>query len=156
MRSERLRELIRILRSGRATSQSEIVTQLRAAGHEVTQATISRDLQEIGALKMRSGEGHVYRLPDEMARSHGDLVSRSLTRTLEEFALELKRAGGLVVVTTAPGHAAAVARAIDLSGEPDVVGTVAGDDTIFVATPSDGAAALLIDRWSHRSSAEVV
>jgi transcriptional regulator of arginine metabolism len=155
MRSSRRRDLTRLLREGRASSQKDIVEELRAAGHEVTQATISRDLQELGALKVRSEDGFVYRLPDEMPRGGGDLMTRNLLRTLEDFALVVRSAGNLVVLMTAPGHAAAVARAIDLAPNDDVVGTVAGDDTIFVATPDSDAAARLLATWNETTTEKV-
>lgn len=147
MQSDRRRELIRILRSHSASSQGDIVAQLKAAGHAATQATISRDLQAIGALKVHVDSGHVYRLPDEVPRAGGDLMVRNLARTLDEFALELKAAGNVVVIRTAPGHAAAVARSIDLTDNDEIVGTIAGDDTIFVATPDVLAAQRVIQRW---------
>ena len=155
MRSSRRRDLTRLLREGRASSQRDIVNELRSAGHEVTQATISRDLQELGALKVRAEGGFVYRLPDEMPRGGGDLMTRNLLRTLEEFAVEVRPASNLVVVMTAPGHAAAVGRAIDLAPNDDVIGTVAGDDTIFVATPDKSAAARLAGEWTATTTAEV-
>jgi len=155
MRSSRRRDLTRLLREGRASSQKDIVDELRSAGHEVTQATISRDLQELGALKVRSDGGFVYRLPDEMPRGGGDLMTRNLLRTLEEFAVDVRSASNLVVVMTAPGHAAAVGRAIDLAPNDDVIGTVAGDDTIFVATPDKAAALRLAAEWTHTTIAEV-
>jgi len=90
----------------------------------------------------------MYRLPDEIPRSPGgDLMARGLMQTLEQFAVDMRVAGNLVVLLTAPGHAAAVARAIDLAGPRDVVGTVAGDDTIFVATTDHGTAQTLRQRW---------
>ena len=156
MRSDRLKDLVRILRGGHAGTQQEIVAALRSEGHDVTQATVSRDLQEVGAVKVRAGSELVYRLPDEVPRTAGsELMARNLRRTLQDFALEVRPAASLVVVVTAPGHASAVARAIDLAGLDDVVGTVAGDDTIFVATPSGDAAIALVDSWkavSDRSS----
>ncbi len=157
MRSDRLKDLVRILRGGHATTQHEIVAALRAAGHEVTQATVSRDLQEIGALKIRSGSALEYRLPDEVPRTPGsELMARSLQRTLRDFVLEVRPAASLLVVVTAPGHASAVARAIDLAGIEAVVGTVAGDDTIFVATPDESSATELTDRWrAHTRTAGV-
>lgn len=149
MRSDRKRDLLRILHSGKASSQKDIVDALLAAGHEVTQATVSRDLSEVGAAKIRSGEDFVYLLPDELARTHGsDLMIRNLERTLEEFSLDVRTAHSLVIVLTAPGHGSAVARAIDLAGLDEVAGTVAGDDTIFVATPSPDQAVALAAKWS--------
>jgi transcriptional regulator of arginine metabolism len=153
MRSDRLKDLVRILRGGHAATQQEIAAALLAAGHDVTQATVSRDLQEIGAVKVRAGRSLEYRLPDEVPRTAGsDLMARNLRRTLQDFALDVRPAASLVVVVTAPGHASAVARAIDLAGLEDVVGTVAGDDTIFVATPSDSSAIDLAASWQTVSS----
>ena len=156
MRSDRLKDLTRILRAGHAATQLEIVAALRAAGHDVTQATVSRDLQEIGAVKIRAGRSLEYRLPDEVPRTPGsDLMARNLRRTLQDFAIDIRVAGNLVIVVTAPGHASAVARAIDIAGIETIAGTVAGDDTIFVATPSQSAADSLANDWnavSGRSS----
>lgn len=155
MRSERKRDLLRILHSGKASSQKDIVDGLRAAGHEVTQATVSRDLREVGATKIRSGEDFVYMLPDELGRTHGsDLMIRNLERTLEEFSLDVRTAHSLVIVLTAPGHGSAVARAIDLAGLDEVVGTVAGDDTIFAATSSPDQAVTLAAKWSGNEREE--
>ena len=149
MRSDRLKDLLRLLREGHATTQQEIVAALRAAGHTVTQATVSRDLQEIGAVKVRGARGLEYRLPDEVPRTPGsDLMARNLQRTLRDFALEVRQAHSIVVVVTAPGHASAVARAVDLAGLGDVVGTVAGDDTIFIATPGPIEAHRLMNELS--------
>jgi transcriptional regulator of arginine metabolism len=150
VRAERRTDLLRILHEGRASSQTDIVKGLRAAGHDVTQATVSRDLREVGATKVRVGDSFVYRLPDEVPRSQtGDLMARSLIRTLDEFALRISPAASLVVVLTAPGHAAAVARAIDLAGLEEVVGTVAGDDTILVATTDISSAEQLARRFQE-------
>lgn len=150
MRSQRRRDLIDILRHGSAASQSDIVAALSARGHRVTQATVSRDLSAVGATKVRSDGRLRYRLADEVPRSaRGDLISRGLAATLEDFAIDVRAAGSIVVVQTAPGHAAAVARAVDLAGVPEVVGTVAGDDTIFCATPSERDAAEIAHRWAR-------
>ncbi len=146
MRSRRRRDLVRILHEGRATSQEEIVRALRRAGHEVTQATVSRDLHELGAAKVRVGDAHVYVLRDA-GSPPAEPAERALARALEEFAVEVAAAGNLAVVKTVPGHAAAVARAIDLAGSKEVVGTVAGDDTVFVATPDAAAARRLAAAW---------
>jgi transcriptional regulator of arginine metabolism len=149
VRATRRKELFRILHEGHATSQDEIVSALRAAGHHVAQATVSRDLQELGAMKVKVGNEFVYRLRDEIPKSaHADLVARDLSRTLADFALDIRTSGPLVVLLTAPGHAGAVARAIDLAGPADVVGTIAGDDTIFVATSDARTAAALAMRWT--------
>jgi transcriptional regulator of arginine metabolism len=148
MRSQRRRDLLRILHEGQATSQKAIIDKLGALGHEVTQATVSRDLRELGATKVRIDGRTVYALPDDIPRgAGGDLMARNLDRTLSEFALDIRQAASIVVVQTAPGHASAVARAIDMTPAKELVGTVAGDDTIFVATPSEQDAARLTEKW---------
>ncbi|MFN2390239.1 MAG: arginine repressor [Actinomycetota bacterium] len=152
MRSERRKDLLHVLRQGHATSQQEIVAALREKGHDVTQATVSRDLRELGAIKVRSGETLTYRLPDDVPHGNGDLTTRRLLGALREFAVDIRPAGSLVVVMTAPGHAAAVARAVDHAALPEVIGTVAGDDTIFVAAPSAEAAAQLASSWLAEES----
>jgi transcriptional regulator of arginine metabolism len=128
----------------------DIVEALRAAGHDVTQATVSRDLHDVGATKLRLNGEFVYRLSDDVARSAtADLIARDLEKTFADFTLDVRTAHSLVVLTTAPGHAAAVARALDHTGDSEViVGTIAGDDTIFVATPSPDIATEIAARWS--------
>lgn len=156
MRSQRRRDLLRILQDGRASSQEEIVAALHAKGHDVTQATVSRDLRELGAMKLRLGDKLVYRLPDDVPAANRDLLARRLDRTLAEFALDVRVAGSIVVLITPPGHAGLLARAIDQAGAPETVGTVAGDDTIFVATPSGTVARRVAARWlTSMGTAEV-
>jgi len=152
LKSQRRRDLIKILHEGSASSQQDIVDGLRAAGHDVTQATVSRDLQEVGARKVRLDKDFVYRLPDELPRGNADLTARNLVRTLDEFAIAIRAAASFVIVVTAPGHASAVARAIDLAGLDEVAGTIAGDDTIFVATDGQDRAAALADAWSSHEA----
>ena len=157
MRVDRRRDLLRILHEGTASSQHDIVEALRRAGHDVTQATVSRDLREVGATKVRINDTIVYRLVDEIPHGNGgDLVGRNLDRNLAEFAIDIMPAANLVVVRTAPGHASAVGRAIDMAGLNEVVGTVAGDDTIFVATPSDEVANELASAWLGKAEGSEV
>lgn len=121
-------------------SQSQAARLLTDAGYPVTQATVSRDLAAIGAVKVRDDEGSVY------------VVSRAdapeLASTIEQFVLDVIPSGNLVVVKTPPGAAHLVASAIDGAGVAEIVGTVAGDDTVLVvAAPSSNSkkvAALLI------------
>jgi transcriptional regulator of arginine metabolism len=145
MRSERRGTLLRILREGRAATQAELVAALREAGHDVTQATVSRDLHEVGAVKVRVGDEVAYRFPDDVPRLRSP--RRDVITELADFAIDVAEAGTLVVVTTLPGHASAVARAIDLAALPAVRGTIAGDDTIFVATPDAETARDLAGSW---------
>ncbi|HEX2056848.1 MAG TPA: arginine repressor [Actinomycetota bacterium] len=150
MRSQRRRALLRILKQGRAATQQELVEALRSEGFDVTQATVSRDLHELRAVKVRSGGEVAYRFPDDVPRlrpPRDDLIAE-----LAEFAIDVRPAGALVVVVTLPGHASAVARAIDLANLPAVRGTIAGDDTIFVATPDAATAEELAAEWLEATS----
>lgn len=145
MRSERRRALLRILREGDAATQQQLVDALRAEGFDVTQATVSRDLHELRAVKVRTGSEVSYRFPEDVPRLRGR--HEDVAEELAEFAIDVKEAGTIVVVVTLPGHASAVARAIDLANVPAALGTIAGDDTIFVATPDTGTAHDLAAEW---------
>lgn len=148
MKSARRRDLLKILYQGHASTQQDFVAALREAGHDVTQATVSRDLQELGAVKVRLGDQVAYRFPDDVLRAAaGHNAQRNLQRELEELAIDVRVAAALVIVVTMPGHAAALARAIDLAALPEIAGTIAGDDTVFVATPSEETAQSLRTRW---------
>jgi len=117
--------VVRLLRARRIGTQEELLDALRVGGIEATQATLSRDLAQLGARRVSRPEGGtVYELPDGAGDGLGNL--RGL---VSEVACN----ASLVVIRTHPGSAPAIARAIDLAELPDVLGTIAGDDTIFVA-----------------------
>lgn len=129
------------LRGGRIGSQEELVARLGLAGISATQTTVSRDLDELGAVKQRD-EGTIrYVLSDRIDRSQ---ASERLDRILGEWVVSIETAGSLIVMRTPPGSANLVASAMDAADLPEVAGTIAGDDTIFVAlhdgvTPGAGA-----------------
>ncbi len=135
---ERRHAILRILRSGVVRRQTDLTQLLRRDGFTVTQSSVSRDLADLGVLKA-SGR---YRLPlDEISRAHGDFG------TLTQFVREVRRAGpNLTVVKTTIGAAGSVAVALDKAEWPEVVGTISGDDTIFVATADGRAQQRLIER----------
>jgi transcriptional regulator of arginine metabolism len=116
----------RILRQSAVSRQSELVALLRREGFDATQSSVSRDLRELGVAKA----GDRYLLPsaeDALTPSHFEAVSG--------FLKEVRRAGQcLTVLRTMAGSAQSVALAIDKARWPEVVGTIAGDDTIFIAT----------------------
>lgn len=128
MKAARHRRIVALLRRQTVTSQADLVALLRRHGEPVTQATLSRDLEELGAFKARLPDGRVaYRLPDEPPANGGHL-----RRMLVEFVHEIEASGNLVVLRTPPGGAQPVARALDASPPKDVLATVAGDDTVLV------------------------
>ena len=132
--TSRRQVLRRILMTRAVHSQAELVDLLDHAGHPVTQATISRDLDAIGAVKDRSAGG-TYSIPAN--GSDGGIDRRELARALGDFVLSLVPSGTLIVVKTNPGAAHLVAGAIDRAGPDGVVGTVAGDDTLLVIADVD-------------------
>lgn len=127
-RNERRLVIAKLLRENRIERQSELVGLLRAAGFAATQSSVSRDLRDMGAVKLKRG----YSLPEGEADRNGDSLAK-----LAEFVREIRPAGpNLLVVTTAVGAAQRVAVTLDRINWPEVVGTLSGDDTIFIATAS--------------------
>lgn len=134
------RRLIRqLLAGGGVSSQSQIVTHLTSAGFPVTQATVSRDLDAIGAVKVRNGEAARYEIGDSERFAFAGR-DEAATRTMTDFVESIASSGNLVVLHTPPGAAHLVAGAIDSAGVPGALGTIAGDDTVLVvaATPTGG------------------
>jgi len=107
-------------------SQDELRRELARAGYDVTQATLSRDIADLGLIKTSEG----YRAAEDPSPR----ALPSLERLLREFVLEVKSAGNLLVVKTAPGSAQPVAAALDAEGWSEVVGTIGGDDTLLIVS----------------------
>lgn len=130
-KAQRQHRITELLAHEQVSSQGALVELLEAQGFRVNQATVSRDLEELGAIKVRvPGGDPVYAIP-ELPRSQV-APEDHLRRVLSDWVVETDRSGDLVVVRTPPGSAHVVASAIDRNGLPDVLGTVAGDDTILV------------------------
>lgn len=129
-------------------SQAQLGELLRADGLPVTQATLSRDLDELGAVKLRTPDGGlpVYVVPEDGApltvRGLADAPPARLARLLGELLVSADASGNLVVLRTPPGAAHFLASAVDRAGLAQVVGTIAGDDTILVVArdPAGGRA----------------
>ncbi len=127
MDRKRRREILReIIKRRPPATQRELVELLAQKGVRVDQSTVSRDLREMGVVRLPGGG---YALPGEELRT-GE--TEDLARGLREFALSAEPSGNLVVLRTAPGNAHALAVIVDRAGLRDVAGTVAGDDTILV------------------------
>lgn len=140
-KAQRQHRIARLLEEERVTSQAVLVELLGVSGMRVNQATVSRDLEELGAIKVRVPGGEtVYAIP-ELPRSQVAPVDH-LRRVLSDWVVQVERSGDLVVVSTPPGSAHVVASAIDRNGLADVVGTVAGDDTLLVIGREGGGAAV--------------
>lgn len=130
-KAQRQHRIAQMIEQSAVTSQQQLVELLSAAGVEATQATVSRDLEEIGAVKVRAAGGDsVYAVP-ELPK---DRVAPEdhLRRVLGDWVVEVVASANLVVVRTPPGSAHVVASALDRAALAGIVGTVAGDDTILV------------------------
>ena len=129
--SDRRDNILRHLRAGAVRRQSDLVKLLKKDGFEVTQSSVSRDMRELGVLK---AQGRYLPPADEVSHAQGSF------NAIARFVREIKTAGpSITVIKTFAGAAGSVAVAIDRAGWPEVVGTISGDDTIFLAT-QDGEA----------------
>ena len=128
------------------SSQYELVSLLAEAGHRVTQATVSRDLEALGAVKQRSNGGELrYLIPEDGAVPDIAGASRVVVQAITGFVEAIVASGNLVVIRTPPGAAHLVAGAIDHAGLTGVIGTVAGDDTLLVVAADDGGGQALAE-----------
>jgi transcriptional regulator of arginine metabolism len=129
MKRQRQEALLELVRREPLASQEEIRRRLAKLGHRATQSTISRDLEELGLVRGRGPDGRHRYLPAGNGEVHAGVPLDSLLRG---FATSVEASGNLLVIKTLPGTANAVASGLDRSGLDDVLGTVAGDDTIVV------------------------
>ncbi len=128
-RRERQGVILRLVRERPISTQAELAEALRDAGHEVVQTTVSRDVAELGLVKVRSASGRLVYAPP--GTSNGDR-HRELTLALRRWALAVDASDNLLVVQTPSGYASALAQAMDETGHPHILGTIAGENTILV------------------------
>ena len=138
------------LREQKVGSQEELVARLGLAGITATQATVSRDLDELQAVKVRRDGAIRYMFADQVDSGHGAAM---LDRLLAEWVTDIIEAKGLVVIKTPPGSANLVANALDAAGMDGVAGTIAGDDTIFVALSEGASVGMLAAQLRARRDA---
>lgn len=132
LKERRQRAIADLIRSNALSSQEELADRLSSFGYAVTQATISRDLEQMGAVKVRREGQLSYALPDQVRDSPGPRLSS----VFRDWVRSVEPAGNLVVIKTPPGSAHLVGVVLDQSELPEIVGTICGDDTIFVACRS--------------------
>lgn len=139
MKKLRQNTILELVRAGKIASQDDLMRELRAQNIRVSQATLSRDIQELGLAK----SGGVYAAVDQtVSKASGE----SLRHIFGEFLLDIDVAGNILVLKTGPGNAATVAHALDDASWPEVLGTLAGDDTIFAALRSASHGRKLVRR----------
>jgi transcriptional regulator of arginine metabolism len=138
--------ILRLVRERELATQAEVADALHSEGIEAVQTTVSRDIAQLGLVKVRNAQGRlVYALPgaDDLSRLS------ELTTALRRWAVSLTPSANLVVIGTPAGFAAALADAMDAARLPEVAGTVAGENTIFVAARDGVSGAELAATLSH-------
>ena len=153
-RHARIEELIR---AGSVRSQTDLAERLSANGVQVTQATLSRDLEELRAIKV----GGVYLIPEDGTRAlrPAEQAQVRLIRLLRELLTGTDHSGNITVLRTPPGAAQFLASAIDRSGLPEIAGTIAGDDTIFIVARESVTGAGLaakFEAWANIDQSDTV
>jgi transcriptional regulator of arginine metabolism len=147
-KTQRQHRITRLLESHAVTSQAQLVELLSAEGMDATQTTVSRDLEELGALKVRVPGGEtVYALPELPV--HQVAPEDHLRRVLGEWVAEVAHSVNLVVLRTPPGSAHVVGSALDRSGFEGIIGTVAGDDTVLVVATEEVGGATMARRLAE-------
>jgi transcriptional regulator of arginine metabolism len=145
-RHQRQQAILDLVAERALSTQAEVAAALKEAGFDVVQTTVSRDLADLGLVKVRAPSGRlVYAAP---GASDADRL-RALGAALRRYALGVEAAGGIVVVTTPSGYASALAQAIDEAGHPSIAGTIAGDNTIFLAAREASTGTLAHDLRGH-------
>lgn len=131
LKNPRQTKILEIIRKRKIGTQEEIVDALKADGMDVTQATVSRDIKELGIIKVStSGGDQKYTLLNQS----GKAASGRMMKVFNEAVISIANSGTLVIIKTLPGMAQAAASAIDSMELESLLGTIAGDDTIFLAT----------------------
>lgn len=152
-RAARHARIVALLAARTIRSQAELLTALRAGGVAVTQATLSRDLDELGAVKLRTPDGGLsgYVIPEDgsplAARAADGDPPQRLARLLADLMVSAEASANLVVLRTPPGASNFLASALDRAALPQVLGTVAGDDTILVISRDPDGGAELVRRF---------
>jgi transcriptional regulator of arginine metabolism len=147
-KEQRRRAIVELIRASPISSQDELAERLSSNGYAATQATISRDLEQIGAVKVRRGGRLSYSVPDQLR----DLAAPRLDTILHQWVRSIDVAMNTVVMQTPPGSAHLVGVALDQTEYPEIVGTICGDDTIFVACRSVAEAEGIAAKFRRRGS----
>lgn len=144
MKSKRHLKILEIIKNNHIATQEELAEKLENDGIEVTQATVSRDIKKLGLIKVPTGFGG-YRYSQPMEKTQTD-INNWVKRMFVDFVVNIDHSENLIVIKTMPGTAQGLASAIDNLGWDDILGTVAGDDTIFLAIRSKEATEIIFQR----------
>ncbi len=143
MKTKRQNEIIQLISAKDIDTQEELATELRTKGYKVTQATVSRDIRELRLIKVSSKSGGFkYAKPER----HEIAVSERLTRILTDSLVSVDSSGNIIVVKTLSGSANVAAEALDNLGWQEILGTIAGDNTIFIVVRNETDTAEITNR----------
>jgi transcriptional regulator of arginine metabolism len=146
---DRLAAISRLVASRPIGSQGELVDALGELGMDVTQATVSRDIAELGLVKVARGDRHVYVSPEDVAAAPRHHSDERLRRILEDIPITIGRSGLILLINGSPGTASVIAQAIDDSNLTEQEGTLAGDNTLLVLFADETR----LERWLERFEA---
>jgi transcriptional regulator of arginine metabolism len=151
----RQQQICRIIERRPVRTQHELATALREQGFRATQATVSRDIADLGLRKAVRDGLSVYVLPEGQLTASGEeaAAGERLRHLLADLPAQVMPAGSLVVVRAIPGSAHAIAAALDRVQWPEVVGSIAGDDTLFIACVDERARRTVVERLRRLTSA---
>jgi transcriptional regulator of arginine metabolism len=139
-RNERHAAILRLVGSQPISTQTELADALHREGYDVVQTTVSRDIHELGLVKVRHASGRLV-----YAQAEDSGYNEELSDALKRWALTIEPSGQLVVVTTPYGYASALAQAIDVARHPHVAGTIAGENTVLLVAREPATGAQLAD-----------
>ena len=145
-RHERQQAILRLVRERAIATQAELADALREHGYEAVQTTVSRDISELGLVKVRGTDGRLVYAPPGTPDADRE---RALQVALRRWALSIESSGNLVLVTTPSGLAPALGQALDEAAHPSVLGTVAGDNTVIVVAAEGVPGVRLRDEFRH-------
>lgn len=143
MKVKRQSKILEIIRNNEICTQEELAERLNAEGFNVTQATVSRDIRELGITKISAGMG---RQKYGVISNDDGLVNEKLKRVFKDGVTSIDFAQNIIVIKTLTGMAMAVAAALDAMENTEIIGTIAGDDTVFCVTKDEEKAVKLIER----------
>jgi len=138
----------RLVAARPVASQGELVSELAGLGFDVTQATVSRDIAELGLAKVMRGDRSVYVVPEALAGVRRPPSDERLRRILADIPVAVGRSGLILVLTGQPGTASVIAQAIDESTLTEQAGTLAGDNTLIVLFPDEATLLRWLDRFN--------
>jgi transcriptional regulator of arginine metabolism len=141
MKARRTFALVDIITNQRISTQEELCEALKRSGYDVTQATVSRDIKELHLIKIPDEQGYRYALPDNSPIKNS---RERMRRLFQDSVVDIDYSENIAVIKTLPGAAQSIASLIDFAGLENVLGTVAGDDTIFVVVKPKKAVSRVI------------